>query len=51
MCMCRAGFIVCKTVPWEGSNFKVNIKSTRDTKGLPFGTTKNRLLYQFNFVI
>ena len=51
--------MVCKKiVPSKGSHLKVNINSTKEAKGLVFGTTKNRIStfvilisHRFTFVI
>ena len=44
VCVCRANFMVSKkTVPWDGSHLKVNIKSVKGAKCLLFGTALDRI--------
>ena len=44
VCVCRANFMVSKkTVPWNGSHLKVNIKSVKGSKCLLFGTAVDRI--------
>jgi len=44
MHVCRANFMVCKkTVSLDGSHLKVNIKLTKETECLLFGTAADRM--------
>ena len=43
-CVCRANFMVSKkTVPWDGSHLKVNIKSVKGAKCLLLGTAVDKI--------